>query len=192
MGLWPLPLNQPAGADVPQGLPQPCLVCPDLGRGLHFGCLWHRQPAGLGGKGQSCPRCHKHKAALGTASWRGSLMLPVWDPARAAMFCFMGWETAAHGMQTACYGAQGQDGLLGGTAGTGHAPKPAGGCSLGQRRLRPHVVIPRASPRLPPQTQHGAECWCELSAAANTFFAIFSPSAPCRWFQHYYFFNFPQ
>lgn len=120
------------------------------------------------------------------------LMLPVWDPARAAMFCFMGWETAAHGMQTACYGAQGQDGLLGGTAGTGHAPKPAGGCSLGQRRLRPHVVIPRASPRLPPQTQHGAECWCELSAAANTFFAIFSPSAPCRWFQHYYFFNFPQ
>lgn len=55
---------------------------------------------------------------------------------------------------------------------------------------RPHVAIPRASPRLAPQTQHGAECWCELSAAANTFFAIFSPSAPCRWFQHYFFFSF--
>lgn len=124
MGLWSLPLNHPAGADVPQGLPQPCLVCPDLGRGLHFGCLWHRQPAGLGGKGQSCPRCHKHKAALGTASWRGSCRAPdaasvgscqssnvvlygmgnccPWD-ADSLLWCIgAGWAARGHGWHRAC------------------------------------------------------------------------------------------
>lgn len=109
----------------------------------------------------------------------------------------MGRETAAHGTRTARHGAQGQDGLLGGTAGTGHALNPAGGCPLllglawGSRGP---VPTRRSLGHLPaslvaaPQTRHGAERQRELAAAANTFFAIFSPSAPCCWFQRYFFF----
>lgn len=124
--LWSLPQHHPAGADVPQGLPQPCLVRPDLGRGLHFGCLWHCQTAGLGGKGQTCPRHHKYKAAPGTAGWRGSHRAPdaagswhrilpeqqrsaLWDGKQPPMG--HGQPAMVHRGRTGCSGARRAQGM---------------------------------------------------------------------------------